>query len=397
MSNPKVSYFYNANGCSVLTLEDGSVRMLGEAGKSGAFGFYSKSRNTVSKITNEGVTVQCIKDKNFAPLPLNMGKIVQCITDGATSFAINDKGKLFVWGFVKAKDNKHLPFGEKIKRIVRIQWDQIVFVTDSNKNILFTRNSDKTENLLRHLSSIGGLLHGSSDSRMGFLLDESRTLTVFIEDRDEEERVHYTEHKINKCVWAFLAEAIYCKDEKGKVYRFTQENPKYYYGSHHIIEDMWKEKNPILFDAIDARENWHNPLYGFRHEGNTVYVVSTFNRGNDTIKSFTFDKEIKQFDPFMVMFNDGMIMPITENIWTRTDMILSAFPEWQDDEDTVYELCKVNPRNFLCASERLRNSVEFCKKIALIGQEAMKCVEGKVRRNRELRPIKKLYDMAAHG
>jgi hypothetical protein len=75
-------------------------------------------------------------------------------------------------------------------------------------------------------------------------------------------------------------------------------------------------------------------------------------------------------------------------------MVLAAFPEWQDDEDVVFDLCKLNPRNFLCASDRLRHDVEFCKRIALLGLNALQCVDGKMRRNRELRPLKKLYDMA---
>jgi hypothetical protein len=57
-------------------------------------------------------------------------------------------------------------------------------------------------------------------------------------------------------------------------------------------------------------------------------------------------------------------------------------------------LIKETPKNFQFASQRLRKSVEFSKKVAALGPEHLAYVDGMMRRNRELRSYKRLYEMA---
>ena len=389
--NTKVKYFSSAGGCSVFTLEDGSVRMLGSPGTTGAFGFYSKGRHTVSKISNGTVEIQTIKDNKFNPPAQGMGNIVECVTDGSTTYAINDEGKLFAWGYMRKKDHKILPFDKKIKRMIRLGWDQVVFVTANGENIYFHRRDGVFHNdVAEELETIGAVKCAAADGNSRFYIDEADNLLIahaFNSNGKEERPVR---NLVRDCAWAISADTIYYQTKDGKTHR--SDNGKDAYSDRWSIKDLWENKNPIMFDAIDAREGSSDGI-AFLHPCNKIYTYHSSWRLAEN-KGFTFDKEIKQFDNSYALLDNGVLMPISENAWTRTDMVLAAFPEWQDDEDVVFDLCKLNPRNFLCASDRLRNDVEFCKRIALLGLNALQCVDGKMRRNRELRPLKKLYDMA---
>lgn len=400
----KVSSFNNIGSSCIFTLENGTIRMIGEPGKSGAFGFYSKGRHTVSTISDEGVNIRSIEDKSFVPPPTRMGKIVQCVTDGHTTFAINESGDLFAWGYFRKKDAKQLPLELKFKRIIRAAWDQIMFVTIDNQNILFTRReSDFYAHIRAELSEIGPVVRCSPGASIRYYLDEEgklMTCTSYKQVDSEENEIEEINKKVvNDCVWAICDEKIYYKTVDGVVHCIEAKSnnnlPSYRHSKDSMLERMWRERDPVMWNAIDARDNFSTGTVAFLHSDNTVHVrndspVPFYHRKD----SIAFDTNIVDFDTSMVLLDSGIVMPITNNAWTRTDMVLAAFPEWSDDESVVYEMCKLNPRNFLCASERLRNDLEFCKKIALLGQDGLKCVQGKMRRNRELRPIKRLYDMA---
>lgn len=390
----KVRHFHNSGACSVFTLEDGSVRMLGSPGTGGAFGFYSKGRHTVSNIANGTVTIQTIKDNKFSPPPQDMGKVIECVTDGNTTYAINDEGTLFAWGYMRQKDHKILPFGKKIKRIIRLGWDQTVFVTASGENILFHRREGEFYNKVEaELESVGALKYAVTDSSMRLYIDEGdNLLAVYPPESSLKGNEPPVVKLVRDCAWAICADSIYYQTKDGKTHRAHPDKYSSVSGRWGIF-DMWTEKNPILFDAIGACESGSRDGFSFLHENNTIHTHFPSWRKDDA-KKVSFDKAIKQFDNSCVLLENGMVMPISENEWTRTDMVLAAFPEWQDDEDAVYELAKLNPRNFLCASDRLRKDVEFSKKIALLGYNALCCVDGGIRRNRELRPLKKLYGIA---
>ena len=123
-------------------------------------------------------------------------------------------------------------------------------------------------------------------------------------------------------------------------------------------------------------------------------VVSVNYHTNElSLKAYYFSSPIVQLGCTSVLLESGIVMPICENKYYQTNMILSVFPEWADDEEIVYEMCKICPRNFLSASPRLRKDIEFSKRICLLGASAMEFVDGMVRRNRELRPIQKLYGL----
>ena len=389
----KVRSFDNSSACSVFTLEDGTIRMLGDSGKQGAFGFYSKGRFTVSTIADGRVTIQSIKDKTFVPPPTDMGKVVQCVTDGNTTYAINDEGKLFAWGYMRQKDHKILPFGKKIKRVVRLGWDQMVFVTSDGENVYFHRRTgDFYDIVANELATIGGLKCGSHDGNLRFYLDENSNLLAVAPKRVDDNQMCYNPVVVQDCVWAASAETVYYQTKSGTTHR-VDRGDGYGYHSAWRLQELWEAKSPVIFDAIDARETLNQSGFAFLHDNNTIHTVHPSYYKNQDSK-FTFDQKIKQFDFSYVLLESGIVMPISQNAWTRTDMVLAAFPEWQDDEDVVYELAKLNPRNFLCASDRLRKDLDFCKRIALLGHHALVCVDGKMRRNRELRPLKKLYDIA---
>jgi len=391
--NTKVRYFSNAGGCSVFTLEDGSIRMLGSPGTTGAFGFYSKGRHTVSKIANGAVTIQTIKDNRFNPPPQNMGNLIECVTDGNTTYAINDEGNLFVWGFTRKKDHKALPFDKKIKRLIRLGWDQVVFVTETGENIYFHRREGEFyDHVAAELESIGGLKYAVADGTTRLYMDEGDNLLTVRSSKKTDKVVVPSIDVVHDCSWALCSDTIYYQTKNGKTHRVSHGDDSNY-NDRSGIREMWEEKSPIMFDAIDVREGSSHVGFTFLHPSNKIYTIYA-NWRSDANKELTFPKNIKQFDNAYVLLENGIVMPISENNWTRTDMVLAAFPEWQDDEDVVFDLCKLNPRNFLCASDRLRKDVDFCKRIALLGYDALLCVDGKMRRNRELRPLKKLYDMA---
>lgn len=395
----KVISFSSSYATNTFCLSDGSIRMIGDAGKTGTFGFYSKGTNTVSSISNNGVSVRSIVDTKFILPPTNMGKIIQCETVGTATYAIDEDFNLHYWGTLSKFELKNIPADRKVKRMIVFSFSSVVFVLPNGKNVLHRMRKgsvgDELSELANAMTTCGALKNAFVDNGYLSLLEENGKLTIITFHRTISSgsvtTTKYLEKiEVDNCEWIISSSNIYYKTRDKGVCEFITNDSRY---QKSFIEKLYKDKNPIL---MNAKMGFHVYAGGsevclLTEDGGVVSV--NYHTNELSLKAYYFSSPIVQLGCTSVLLESGIVMPICENKYYGTNMILSVFPEWADDEEIVYDMCKICPRNFLSASPRLRKDIEFSKRICLLGASAMEFVDGMVRRNRELRPIQKLYGL----
>jgi hypothetical protein len=400
-----VTSFFSGYNCAAFTLSDGSVRMIGEAGRDGAFGFYSRGTHSCCKITPNGVNVSSVGNKNFHGPPENFGHIVRCITIWGMTFAIDTTGRLYAWGTFGKKVWESLPFDRTFKDIICAKWGTVVFVQTNGENLIFNFRKDPSAEFMvleENAKKFAPIASASYDSSGGYMMDASGNMLWFHDKNhefrgDNKKAPKWVTSTVNGCMWASFSEGnLIYRDVKGVHVAFYDKGNQYR-GISRIVEAVHNEPNSPVHNAIAAEDNFNTGHQSFLLSDYSIfsYAPQRYNWDKDSQgQSPVFSDGVKQFDSNFVLTNKGVVIPISNEAWSRTDMVLSAFPEWADNEDIVFEMCKISPRNLACASTRLRKDVEFSKRIAALGAHAFLHIDGMVRRNRELRSYKHLYRLS---
>jgi hypothetical protein len=393
----KVISFSSSYATNTFCLSDGSIRMIGDAGKTGTFGFYSKGTNTVSCISNSGVKVRSIVDNKFILPPTKMGKIIQCETVGSATYAIDEDFNLHYWGTLSKFELKNIPADRKVKRMIAFSFSSLVFVLPNGKNVLHRIRKgtvgDELHELANAMTTCGALKNAFVDNGYLSLLEENGKLTIITFHRSAEKAKSskwLDKIEVDNCEWIISSSNIYYKTTDKGVCEFITNDSRY---QKSFLEKLYEEKNPILLNAKMGFNNYSGGSEtSLLTEDNSVVSID-YHTNELNLRSYSFNSPVVQLGCTSVLLESGIVMPIRENKYYQTNMILSVFPEWADNEEIVYDMCKICPRNFLSASPRLRKDIEFSKRISLLGANAMEFVDGMVRRNRELRPIQKLYGL----
>jgi hypothetical protein len=394
----KVDSFFSGSSVAAFTLSDGSIRMIGEAGRDGAFGFYSKGNHSYTKISSNGVIVGSIGNKYFHAPPQNLGHIVKCVTMWGMTFAIDSTGRLYAWGTFKKRQWEAIPFDRTFKNIICIGWGTILFIQMDGTSVpMFLRQEGQPANAFcQYAQSFPCIKHATVQRDSGYMMGENGSLLYFWDNNgDDNDKSCDWQHKtVNDCLWASFSDGnLIYRDGRGVHIAMRSKNK---WGTSMSIDAVEDKTSPI-HRAVASADHFANDHQAFLLDDNSIMrCINGRFRGDRHEGSLTpmFDGGVKQFDCNFVLTNKGVIIPISDEAWSRTDMVLSAFDEWADDEEIVYDMCKIAPRNFLCASNRLRKDIDFCKKVAQLGPHAYQYIDGMVRRNRELRPYKHMYAMA---
>lgn len=388
MSDKVISFAsHRASACFVT--DDGGVKFIGDSGKSGNFGYWSKGNGTISTVSGGKVSVKSIGDKSFRPPPTDMGKIVKAQMCYEATFALDEDGRLHVWGSLKKKRWEAIPHNVKMNDIF-IDNTMWVFVPKTGGNIVILNSRYSGSPFLMDFkkqleSSTAPISNIACTYGAGFVKYADGSAYVCIsEDRDKSETPSNKSFTIPKCDWIGSDGNIILWKSDGEV----RSIPCSSYGRHHVnISSDFQGK---IENAVD--------LYG---DFDKIVVIDKDNclhmphnwLFNGEIESIQLSGKPLAFDLNYVLTSNNRIVPIRDMKWCGASMILAAFPEWADDEDFVLELVKISPSNFAHASSRLRKSVEFSKKVASFGPEHLRYVDGMLRRNRELRSYKRLYEI----
>jgi|688.fasta_scaffold56540_2 hypothetical protein len=394
----KVDSFFSGHSAAAFTLSDGSIRMVGEAGREGAFGFYSKGCHSYTKISPNGVIVGSISNKYFHAPPQHIGHIVKCVTMWGMTFAIDNTGRLYAWGTFKKRQWDSIPFDRTFKNIMCVGWGTILFTqTDGTSVPMFLREEGpSTTMFFQHAKSFPAIKSAAIARDSGYMMGEDGSLLYYWDKNgsDSDKSCDWKCKTVSDCIWASFSDgSLIYRDGRG-VHIAMRGNNKW---STSMSIAAVEDKESPIHRAVASADHFTNDNQAFLLDDNSILrCINGRFRGDKCEGSITpvFEDGVKQFDCNFVLTNKGVIIPISDEAWSRTDMVLSAFDEWADDEDIVYGMCKIAPRNFLCASNRLRKDVDFCKKIAQLGPHAYQYIDGMVRRNRELRPYKHMYAMA---
>ncbi len=388
MQTKVVSFDVQYNAACFVT-NHGDVRFVGDASKYGQFGYWSKGNSTVAVVNSNGTTVRSLGDKNYRSPPQDMGKIVKCLMRYDATFALDENNKLNVWGTVKKKTWEALPHSEKIKDIIPFGSCAIIFVKEDGKNQLFEFR--KIDNLifaniqafLNHNKS--GISSAAFDHNIGWIRFNNGE-TVICHDLNDDSCDKPCTPNLFVCQTEWVANDwhyLYWKTSGG-VKSITRRDSSH----HNPLNRSEAMKDAVYACSFGDHLCWMNEDY-------SVHCLSWdwYQRDKEPL-SFAFDKKPMSIHPYFIQDADGILISCRKDTWSGADLILSAFPEWADDENIVMNLIKETPKNFQFASQRLRKSVEFSKKVAALGPEHLAYVDGMMRRNRELRSYKRLYEMA---
>lgn len=388
MSHKVISFSSHYQSACFVT-DDGSVKFIGDSGKSGNFGYWSKGNGTISTVSGGKVSVNSIGDKSFRPPPTEMGKIVKAQMCHEATFALDEDGRLYVWGSLKKKRWEAIPHNVKMKDIFidNMMW---LFIPQSGKNIVIINSRYSESPFLLHFknqleSSTARIVHTCCTYNAGFIkYDDGSAYVCISEDKDDGGRATNKSFTIPKCDWIGSDGNQIVWKSDGEIRKLPLRENRYY-------------RNPST-DHIDSAINAAVDLYGDFDKivvldgDNCIHTQANwhFNGETDTIQ---LSGKPLSFDRNYALTSDNRIVPIMEQKWCGASMVLAAFPEWADDEDFVLGLVKISPSNFANASSRLRKNIEFSKKVASFGPEHLKYVDGMLRRNRELRSYKRLYEI----
>lgn len=390
-----VNSFFSGNNCAAFTLNDGSVRMVGEAGREGSFGFYSKGNHSYTKISSSGVIVGSIGNKYFHAPPQNIGHIVRCVSIWGMTHAIDNTGRLYAWGTFKKREWEALPFDRTFSDIVCVGWGHIVFVQTDGTNLVMNHRDESPASIVfsDHAKSFPAIKSAALSGNSGYMMDHSGNMLYFWDDGDDK-KSEWKHSTVSGCMWASFSDgSLIYRNGSGVQIAMREEN-KWSTGT--CIEAV-EDSSSLIHSAVAASDNFSNGYQSFILSDNSLLRLMPGRwRGQNGKNNQTpvFEDEVKQFDANFVLTSKGIIIPVSDEAWSRTDMVLAAFDEWADNEDIVYDMCKIAPRNLLCASDRLRKDIDFCKRIAQLGPQAFQYIDGMMRRNRELRTYKHMYAMA---
>lgn len=383
MKTKVVSFDTDYNSACFVT-NHGDVRFVGDSGKYGQFGYWSKGTGTVSVINESGVNVHSIGDSSYRPPPKNMGKIVKCIMHHGMTLALNESNDLLIWGTVKKKLWQSLPHNEAIKDIM-VFGEQIAFITTKDVPCIVTLRGCGSS-LSRHITD-AMLAHKNPTNVMaswgvGYARFQDGT-TVIVHDSDDDP--DNKEIKSFKCNTEWVAsdwEFLYWKSN-GKVHSIARRD--------NSNENL--NRSDALEKAIKVTSTGDH--LAWLTDDNVVHIPAhTWYERDKEPSEIQLDKPPTDFSCSFILDADGILIPMKSESYGGAHLILSAFPDWADDEDVVMKLIKQSPTNFQFASPRLRKSVEFSKKVAALGPKHLLEVDGMMRRNRELRSYKRLYDLA---
>jgi hypothetical protein len=378
----KVVSFDTDYHAACFVTNHGDVRFVGDSGKYGQFGYWSKGSGTVAVVGSNGVKVNSIGDSSYRPPPQNMGKIIKCVMHYGMTFAITEENDLLVWGTVKKKLWENLPHNEAIKDVF-VFGESLAFITTKDVPLIVDIRGTGNGIALHIKDAI--LKYRQPTSVMcgwgiGYARFSDGTTVVAHDVEDENDSKTIKFFKCNTewigADWDFL----YWKSN-GKVHSLSRRD-----------SPQSSNRSDVLQKAVKIHSAGDTICW--LTEDNVVHVPSHrwHERGEKPIE-FQLDKEPLAFTYSFILDADGILMPLKEESFGGAHLILSAFPDWADDEDVVMKLIKQSPRNFQFASPRLRKSVEFSKKVAALGPKHLLEVDGMMRRNRELRSFKRLYDL----
>jgi hypothetical protein len=383
MKTKVVSFDTDYNSACFVT-NHGDVRFVGDSGKYGQFGYWSKGTGTVSVVDQSGVNVHSIGDNSYRPPPKNIGKIVKCIMHYGMTLAINESNELLVWGTVKKKLWDSLPHNEAIKDIF-VFGEQIAFITTKDVPCIITLRGcgsalfgTITDALLAHkkptnvMASWGG----------GYARFEDGTTVIAHDANEDPDNKEIRSFKCNTEWVASDWEFLYWKSN-GKVHSIERRDNS----------NAKLNRSDALEKAVKVTSKGDH--IAWLTDDNVVHLpLHSWHQRDNHPMEFQLDKPPTDFSSSFILDADGILIPMKSESYGGAHLILAAFPDWADDDDVVMKLIKQSPTNFKFASTRLRKSVEFSKKVAALGPKHLEEVDGMMRRNRELRSYKRLYDMA---
>lgn len=390
----KVTSFHTGYASACFVTDDGSVKFIGDSGKSGVFGYWSKSIGTVSTVSKGRVSVNSIGDKTFRPPPHDMGRIVKAKLSYHATFAIDESGKMSVWGSVKKKLWETIPHNIKMKDIFinNFMW---VFVPQSGNNVVILNSRYDSNPLMLFMrdrieSSTAGISQVSYSYNTAFIKHDDGSAYVCMRKDGDDDKFEIKSFIIPKCDWIASDGYRIAWKSDGEVRKLDISDRSHY---HTTTMELYGDR---LNTAVDVHGDFD--YLTFLDRDNCIYTPTMRGWGGDNeMVSIQLGDKPLAFDGNYALTANNRIIPIREMKWSGASMILSAFPEWADDEDFVLDLVRISPSNFAHASSRLRKSIEFSKKVASFGPEHLKYVDGMIRRNRELRSYKRLYEITESG
>lgn len=393
MSLIRTSHISGGRQHSSFCMSDGSVRMIGNPGKFGSFGFDSSGRAFRSTISSSGVIFNSVGNKVFVHPPKIQDDIVQCVSNGVQTFALIRDGvrnlkKVIYWGSFLKKQIKNIP--PVATSIICIGSSGFVFVNEYKNHYYYNtkKGNEYVNKEMIDSSTSKVILSCFLSIYISYCYREDGICHIGYIDVNEQ----YPSFKkivVKNCHWVVYdaSKVFYCygknRDIESIGYMHSGAMDKIMLSFPKILQSVKSIEYVLSQDCIVILTN-------------TGQVHTYHNYTNELRGPYVFSFPVSSINSGFAILQNGIAIPLINNMFSKKDemKVLSAIPEWSDDEDAVYDICKINPDNFLFASKRLRKSIPFSKKIILIGSHVKKYIDGVVRRNPEIRPIIKLYELS---
>lgn len=395
MSPPTVTHIHSTYAATSFVTSQGEIRFIGDSGKHGVFGHHAKSYGTISVVNKEGCSLTSVHDSEvFRAAPRGMNGIVKCKFNTYVSIAINDAGKLYVWGYWKKSWLKGLPFDIPVAD----------FFIDENNLRIFSKDGDVYKVTFRNADA--DIENAVNTTILAKLLSTKEIPVEIVNDGYHCAWVKYADHV------SIFVKSVENKEEKFKSFKvdnpmwvesfydkvFFRDNCGVLRSVDYGYMDYRRDVDEFFEDCLKSAKFCTNH-YAIREDNSPVCLGILYRHSTNVLDILSFSGETKILSDQFITYLDGKPMPMGSYARTKDgttlprDIVLAAFPEFNDDTEYVLELVKRYPNNLNYASERIRKDIDFNKQIAPISESHYLNIDGGLRRNKEIRTFGKLYSL----